>query len=163
MGFKAAAYACIAQFDNVIPVWGVQREWELDEFIGYSDDPPILNQKMREPIERDLNELGKEFCRGCGYCLPCPAGIDIPNAVRMSLMIRRAPVLVYLNDDCMEKMNNVDRCVQCNQCKSRCPYGLDTPVLLMVSWIDYKTVVPPLHAHDPIKTFVLFCPIFSNA
>lgn len=138
---SAAAYAYIAQFDNVIPVWGVQREWELDEFIGFSDNPPILNQKMREQIARDLKELGKEFCRGCGYCLPCPAGIDIPNAARMSLMIRRAPVSVYLNDDWKEKMDKVDKCSHCNQCKSRCPYGLDTPALLMENLIDYKKFI----------------------
>ncbi|MBN1602103.1 MAG: hypothetical protein JW915_10870 [Chitinispirillaceae bacterium] len=44
---------------------------------------------------------GKGFCRDCGYSLPCPAGyrIDIPDAARMFLMIRRAPLSVYLNDD----------------------------------------------------------------
>ena len=29
---SAAAYAYLAQFDNVLPIWGVQRESELDEF-----------------------------------------------------------------------------------------------------------------------------------
>jgi aryl-alcohol dehydrogenase-like predicted oxidoreductase len=138
---SAAAYAYIAQFDNVIPVWGVQREWELDEFIGYNDHPPILNQEMREQIEQDRSELGKGFCRGCGYCLPCPAGIDIPNAARMSLMLRRAPVSVYLNDDWKEKMKKIDGCIHCNQCKSRCPYELDTPALLVENRIDYKKFI----------------------
>lgn len=135
---SAAAYAYVAQFDNVLPIWGVQREKELDEFIGYNDNPPILNQELKAQIERDRISLGKEFCRGCGYCLPCPAGIDIPNAARMSLLIRRAPVSVYLNDEWKEKMKKIDECINCNHCRKHCPYGLDTPGLLRENWGDYK-------------------------
>jgi aryl-alcohol dehydrogenase-like predicted oxidoreductase len=135
---SAAAFAYVAQFDNVLPIWGVQREKELDEFIGYNDNPPILNQELKAQIERDRISLGKEFCRGCGYCLPCPAGIEIPNAARMSLLIRRAPVSVYLNDEWKEKMKKIDGCINCNHCRTHCPYGLDTPGLLRENWGDYK-------------------------
>jgi predicted aldo/keto reductase-like oxidoreductase len=135
---SAAAYAYIAQFDNVIPIWGVQRENELDEFIKYIDYPPILNKELEAQIECDRLTLGKDFCRGCGYCLPCPADIDIPNAARMSLLIRRAPVSVYLNDDWKAKMKKVDNCINCNHCKDQCPYGLDTPKLLRENWADYR-------------------------
>jgi aryl-alcohol dehydrogenase-like predicted oxidoreductase len=135
---SAAAYAYLAQFDNVIPIWGVQRENELDEFIKYIKYPPILNKELEAQIERDRLALGKNFCRGCGYCLPCPADIDIPNAARMSLLIRRAPVSVYMNVDWNEKMKKVDSCINCNHCKDHCPYGLDTPKLLRENWADYK-------------------------
>ena len=37
---SAAAYAWQAEFDNALPIWGVQRESELDEFISYIDNPP---------------------------------------------------------------------------------------------------------------------------
>jgi predicted aldo/keto reductase-like oxidoreductase len=96
---SVAAYAYLAQYDNVLPIWGVQREKELDEFISYIGNPPVLNEAMAALIENDRNMLNGEFCRGCGYCLPCPANIDIPTSARMSLMIRRAPTSVYLNDD----------------------------------------------------------------
>lgn len=135
---SAAAYAYLAQFDNVLPIWGVQREKELDEFIGYIDNPPTLNQTLTALIEHDRSELAKDFCRGCGYCLPCPAGIDIPTSARMSLMIRRAPVSVYLSDDWKEKMKKIDDCINCNHCKNHCPYSLDTPKLLRENWEDYK-------------------------
>jgi predicted aldo/keto reductase-like oxidoreductase len=135
---SAAAYAYLAQFDNVLPIWGVQREKELDEFIWYIDNPPTLTQTLAAVIERDRSELAKDFCRGCGYCLPCPAGIDIPTSARMSLMIRRAPVSVYLSDDWKEKMKKIDNCINCNHCKNHCPYGLDTPKLLKENWADYK-------------------------
>lgn len=135
---SAAAYAYLAGFDNVLPIWGIQREKELDEFIGFIDNPPVLNEELEAIIEKDRRELGMNFCRGCGYCLPCPAEIDIPTSARMSLMIRRAPVSVYLNDYWKEKMSLVENCIHCDNCKSHCPYGLDTPTLLAENWADYK-------------------------
>lgn len=35
---SAAAYAFLAQYDNVLPIWGVQRERELDEFLAYRSE-----------------------------------------------------------------------------------------------------------------------------
>jgi aryl-alcohol dehydrogenase-like predicted oxidoreductase len=138
---SAAAYAYLAQYDNVLPIWGVQREKELDEFIGYIENPPVLNDELSALIEHDRNELSGDFCRGCGYCLPCPAGIDIPTSARMSLMIRRAPVSVYLNEEWKEKMKRIEACIHCNHCKNHCPYGLNTPKLLEDNWKDYKNFI----------------------
>ena len=138
---SAAAYAFLAQYDNVLPIWGVQREKELDEFISYIDAPPVLDEALSAIIEKDRKSLKGEFCRSCGYCLPCPAGIDIPNAARMSLMIRRAPISVYLNEEWQGKMRKVEDCIQCNHCKEHCPYGLDTPQLLKENWADYQTFI----------------------
>ena len=75
-----------AQYDNVLPIWGVQRKSELEEFISYIDNPPVMNDEIKALIEHDRKELSGEFCRGCGYCMPCPAGIEINNCARMSLI-----------------------------------------------------------------------------
>ncbi|PYG85621.1 putative aldo/keto reductase-like oxidoreductase [Ruminiclostridium sufflavum DSM 19573] len=138
---SAAAYAYLAQYDNVLPIWGIQREKELEEFAGYIDNPPVLNRELSAAIEQDKKELGAEFCRGCGYCLPCPANIDIPTSARMSLMIKRAPASIYLNKEWQGKMKRIDDCINCGHCKSHCPYGLDTPELLRKNWRDYKTFI----------------------
>jgi len=136
-----AAYAYLAQYDNVLPIWGIQKETELDEFISYIADPPALTKELESVIRKDRDELSKDFCRGCGYCLPCPVEIDIPTSARMSLMIRRAPVSVYLNDAWKAKMKKIDDCTHCNHCKDNCPYGLDTPTLLEENWADYKNFI----------------------
>ena len=86
---SAAAYAYMLQFDNVLPIWGIQRERELDEFLSYQEKEPVLEGGLAEAIRRDREELQGEFCRGCGYCMPCPAGIEISTCARMSLLIRR--------------------------------------------------------------------------
>jgi len=138
---SAAAYAYLAQYDNVLPIWGIQREKELDEFISYIENPPVLNDALSAIIEHDQKELSGEFCRGCGYCMPCPAKIDIPISARMSLMIRRSPTSVYLSDEWKEKMKRIEDCIHCDHCKNHCPYGLDTPKLLAVNLADYKSFI----------------------
>lgn len=136
---SALAYAYLAQFDHVAPIWGVQRERELDEFLSYQEKPPVLTKEMRDKIEKDRLELSGEFCRGCGYCMPCPAGIEINNCARMSLMLRRAPKEEYLTKEWQEKMKKIENCLECGKCMSKCPYGLKTPELLKKNYEDFKT------------------------
>ena len=138
---SAAAYAFEAQYDNVLPIWGVQRETELDEFLSYIDAPPRMNEELRAVIEKDRAELRGEFCRGCGYCMPCPVGIEINSCARMSLLLRRSPAAAYLSPEGQAKMKKIESCLHCNQCKAKCPYGLDTPALLARNYEDYKRVL----------------------
>ena len=138
---SAAAYAFEAQYDNVLPIWGVQREQELDEFISYIDNPPVMTQELADIIAHDREELSGDFCRGCGYCMPCPAGIEINNCARMSLLLRRSPSELQLTPEVQEKMKKIENCLHCNKCKSKCPYGLDTPALLAKNYEDYKRVL----------------------
>lgn len=138
---SAAAYAYLAQYDNVLPIWGVQREKELDEFLSYIDNPPAMTEELAAVIKKDREELLGEFCRGCGYCMPCPVGIEINTCARMSLLLRRAPSAGYLGEEWQEKMGKIEECLHCNQCKSHCPYSLDTPALLSKNLEDYKNVL----------------------
>ena len=138
---SAAAYAFLAQYDNVLPIWGVQREKELDEFISYIDNPPCMTAKLEAFIEAERLELSGEFCRGCGYCMPCPVGIEINNCARMSLLLRRSPSELQLTEEVQAKMKKIEDCLNCGQCKSKCPYELDTPALLAKNYEDYKQVV----------------------
>lgn len=136
-----AAYAYLSLYDNVLPIWGIQRLSELNEFIEYIKNPPKMNSQISDLIENDKKILSGEFCRGCGYCLPCPAGIDIPNAARMSLMIRRAPTNVFFGEEWQEKMKKIEDCINCNHCLENCPYGLDTPNLLRKNLEDYEKTI----------------------
>lgn len=138
---SAAAYAFLAQYGNVLPIWGVQRESELDEFLSYIDNPPSMTEELAAVIAHDREELLGDFCRGCGYCMPCPAGIEINSCARMSLMIRRAPSAAQLTPEMQEKMKKIESCLHCGRCKSKCPYGLDTPALLEKNYKDYCEIL----------------------
>lgn len=138
---SAAAYAFEAQFENVLPIWGVQRESELDEFLSYIENPPVMTPELQAVIDRDRQELQGEFCRGCGYCMPCPVGIEINNCARMSLMIRRAPSDAQLTEEMQQKMLRIEQCLHCGRCRAKCPYHLDTPALLEKNLKDYKEIL----------------------
>lgn len=132
------AYAYLAQFP-VAPIWGIQKESELDEFLSYNENPPALTEERRAYIEKEREELCGEFCRGCGYCMPCPVGIEINTCARMSLLIRRSPAQGHLTPKSQAMMKKVEDCIGCGKCKTKCPYGLDTPTLLKKNYEDYKT------------------------
>ena len=138
---SAAAYAFMIPFENVLPIWGIQRMHELDEFLSYQDKEPVLEGELKAVVEADIKELQGGFCRGCGYCMPCPAGIEINNMARMSLMNRRAPSEAQLTEEMQEKMKKIEDCLHCGQCSSRCPFGLDTPALLEKNYEDYKEIL----------------------
>ena len=136
-----AAFAFMAQFDNVLPIWGIQKEKELADWLSFFTSAPTMTEEIRSYIVKERLELTGEFCRGCGYCMPCPAGIEINNAARMSLMLRRAPSKDWLTEQWQEKMAKIDTCLSCGQCSSRCPYELDTPELLKRNLADYRRVL----------------------
>lgn len=105
-----AAYAYLAQFDNVLPIWGIQKESELDEFISYQTKAPELTQE-----------------------------IQINQCARMSLMLRRAPAASWLNEHWQNEMKKIEECLNCGKCMTKCPYHLNTPELLKKNYKDYKT------------------------
>lgn len=136
------AYAYLAQFP-VAPIWGIQRESELDEFLSYNDNPPTLTPERLAYIEQERRDLAGDFCRGCGYCMPCPVGIEINTCARMSLLLRRSPTAGNLSEKGQAMMKKIENCLHCGQCSAKCPYGLDTPALLQKNYEDYKTFLKP--------------------
>lgn len=138
---SAAAYAFADQYDHVLPIWGIQKEEELDEFLSYISVPPAMTPELQAVIDADRKHLSGSFCRGCGYCMPCPAGIEINNCARMSLLMRRSPTAGHLSEKGRAKMMKIKDCLHCSQCVSRCPYGLNTPELLARNLKDYEEIL----------------------
>ena len=112
-----ACMAFMLQFDNVLPIWGIQKQSELDEWISYMDNPPSMTPEMTAFIEKERKEL------------------------RTSLMLRRAPSSFWLSPKWQAEMMKIEDCVNCGLCSSRCPYELDTPALLRRNLEDYKEVL----------------------
>ncbi|MBE6963451.1 MAG: aldo/keto reductase [Ruminococcaceae bacterium] len=140
-----ACYAFMREYPHVVPIWGIQHEWELDEWLELDKRDPRMTPELRAVIEKDRKELAGNFCRSCGYCLPCAAGIDIPQAARMNALLRRSPYQQYMTDTWYAKMHKIEACIHCDACKSRCPYGLDTPALLQLMLEDYDAFYAEHH------------------
>ncbi|MCR5747395.1 MAG: aldo/keto reductase [Lachnospiraceae bacterium] len=135
------AMAFMTEYDNVLPIWGVQHMTELNEWLSYMKDTPEMNEERAAFISKEKEELSGDFCRGCGYCMPCPAGIQINNCARMSLLLRRAPSSAWLTPEWQEKMEKIEDCINCRQCTTKCPYELSTPELLKKNLEDYRKVL----------------------
>lgn len=134
----AASFAYLRQFDNVVPIWGIEKETELDEFMAMEENPPALDQELLSVIETDRRELGQDFCRGCGYCTPCPMGINIPWVGRMALLLKRARYQTFLTAEWRESMELIESCTYCGHCQSKCPYQLDTPRIIRKNLDAYR-------------------------
>ena len=138
------SYAFLSQYP-VVPLWGVQYRHELDNILQLMADPPRLTEAVWEKINALRQELSEDFCRGCGYCLPCPAGIPINNAARMTLLMGRSPWQPYVTPQWQEQMARIENCQHCGACASRCPYHLDTPALLQRNYAQYKQFLKEHH------------------
>ncbi len=142
-GLLTNSEACMAFMSeyNVLPIWGIQRDKELDEWLSYFNREVKMTDEIRAFIDKEREELLGDFCRGCGYCAPCTVGIQINNCARMAQLIRRAPSEEYLGEFWQGEMMKIEKCVDCGACKKRCPYELDIPTLLRKNLADYKEIL----------------------
>lgn len=133
-----ACHAFMKSYDNVVPIWGIQKLEELAQWLALAEEDPDLDEELSAFIRQERQELSGSFCRSCGYCMPCPAGIEIFNCARMNMLLRRSPWQQYMTDTWREKMEKINDCIGCRSCSSRCPYQLDTPNLLKYMLKDYR-------------------------
>ena len=142
-GLLTNAKVCMAFMNAypVLPIWGIQRETELEEWLEIFREEPVITDEIQKVIDQDRAELLGEFCRGCGYCAPCTSGIIINQCARMSQMIRRAPSEAWLSDYWKAEMQKIETCTKCGACLKRCPYELNIPELLKKNFEDYQKIV----------------------
>ena len=133
-----ACHAFMKRYDNVVPIRGIQHLWELEEWLAIAAEDPDMDDELAAVIAADRKQLSAEFCRGCGYCMPCPQGIEINNSARMNMLLRRSPWRQYYSPEWREKMERIEECVECRQCAEKCPYGLDTPNILKFMLQDWR-------------------------
>ena len=133
-----AAYAFFQQMPHAVPIWGIQKKEELQEFLDYAQQGVTMAPDLQQIIETDRKELAGNFCRGCGYCMPCREGIIINNIARLPQLLRRSPWEQYMTPEWCAEMAKVDNCRRCGACESKCPYGLNCTQLLRESLEDWK-------------------------
>ncbi len=138
LGSARACHAFMAQYDNVVPIWGIQKLEELEQWLALAEEDPQMDEELAAFIQKERQELSGSFCRSCGYCMPCPVGIEIRNCARMDMLLRRSPWQEYMSDEWRAKMEKIEDCLGCRQCSSRCPYQLDTPNILKYMLKDYR-------------------------
>ncbi|MCL2139155.1 MAG: aldo/keto reductase [Treponema sp.] len=146
-----AAFAFLRQYETVIPIWGIQKKIELDEFLSLEKEPPPLDNDLQSVIDADKAELSGTFCRCCDYCKPCSVGIPISNAARISFLLGRMVKENFLTPEWQNNMRLIDNCTKCGHCIKHCPYNLDVPSLLKQQQKEYFKILADHVAHYSVE------------
>ncbi len=110
----------------VIP--GMESEKQIKENTEAANNP--LTEEEKQGLEEESKKIGKHLCRRCGYCMPCPQGIDIVMVNTFNRMYE------WMNMKETAKLRyaalevKADACTECGQCEQKCPYNL--PVIEMM-------------------------------
>ena len=103
---------------------GFEHMEEVDEVLALWKEGPPLSAEDRRAIERLRKELGTRFCRRCGYCSPCPHGVQIISLMTMESIVKRFPGHMLSEDWIAGSGQSLENCIECGQCEEKCPYKL---------------------------------------
>lgn len=90
--------------------------------VGGSTEP--LTSEEQDELNKEIELLGNDFCRRCGYCKPCPEGIDIPNVFLFEGYVTRYNLPDYGKSKYEALPVKATSCVRCRKCERKCPYNL---------------------------------------
>ena len=123
------SFRYLLQFDHIIPDPGIEKPEELREIVRIVKEKQLLTADDKKAIEKLRAELDSVWCHRCDYCQPCPQGISISSVLSAKSLYKRFTLERFksLSGAALEKART---CLECNQCKPRCPYHLDIPRLL---------------------------------
>ncbi len=107
--------------DISIPGMGSPEEVERDAAV---DLTAPLTQEELDRCAAIRKELGTQFCRRCGYCAPCPNGIDIPQNFLLANYARKYGLAGWAQERYKAMPYHAGSCVMCGACEKRCPYNL---------------------------------------
>ncbi len=103
-------------------------------------------RRLVAELKADIGAAVKIGCTGCGYCMPCPKGVDIPGAFRCynatAIESKAAGRREYFQTVALRREPPFpSRCVACGRCEARCPQHL--PIIRTLKEAD--RVLRPLH------------------
>ena len=85
--------------------------------------------RLVERVRERIREKMKVGCTGCGYCMPCPSGVDIPTAFHCYNMLyaekRSSGKKEYLRATAMRREpTSASQCIRCGRCEKHCPQAI---------------------------------------
>jgi hypothetical protein len=95
-----------------------------------TDDDLGLIKRVRETYE----ELAPIPCTGCGYCIPCPNGVEIPRLFRIyneAMMYDDLEGARRAYNNWVKEEQRANMCVECGACQEKCPQSLE-----IIDWLQ---------------------------
>ncbi len=131
----------LLQFETVLPDPGIEKVAEIEEIVDIVNGAWELTSEEQDKIETIRAEVGTRFCRRCGYCQPCPQGVEIPLLMNYESFLKRFPQKHMLEGWVAEAMESGRDCIQCGECEERCPYQLPIREMLAEGLEAYDKVI----------------------
>ena len=119
----AMRFIC-ANGDVSVIIPGMADVSELSQNLAAINNTAPLSGAECEKIDSIRKELGTQFCRRCGYCAPCSAGISIPNMFLFEGYLRRYGLADWARGRYESLPKTASDCIGCGVCETRCPYNL---------------------------------------
>lgn len=122
--YAQGAVTCVLSGMNTMEMLDENIETaEKDHLV--SDETEALFREVREAI----NSSKKIDCSGCSYCMPCPAGVDIPGAFRCynvsySDGYRKGFKEYLFCTTFKSSKTNASLCIKCGLCETKCPQSI---------------------------------------
>jgi predicted aldo/keto reductase-like oxidoreductase len=131
----------LLQFDNVIPVPGVEKKEEIEEIVDIVEGRIELTSDDKKKIEDFKKELGTRFCQYCGYCMPtCPQEINIPSVINLRISWELWPQESF-RERKKDTIKTAKTCTECGICEEKCPYSLPIRDMIQESIKFYESIV----------------------
>jgi predicted aldo/keto reductase-like oxidoreductase len=111
---------------------GMRSVGEVEENCATASRVDPLSDEEKVAIEMSMDEnkrLADLYCTGCGYCMPCPHGVNIP----VNFHIMNSHRIYGLLDYAQRRYNRLSKpahpergkqaaeCVECGECEPKCP------------------------------------------
>ncbi len=127
----------LLQFDNVVPDPGIKKVEEIEEIVDIVNGSCELTPQEWQQIENIRAALGRRFCQWCGYCMPCPQGVNIPPLMNARTIGSYGEGFFSWVAEAVESAKN---CVQCGECEEKCPYNLPIREMIVENIEFYERV-----------------------
>lgn len=118
------AFKFLNGFPDLIPVPGIERPEEIEQIAKIVDSGATLEGNDKKRATQISTELGKRFCRRCGYCDPCPNGVPIQLAMLLDSFVIRFNKESMISGFAKRIAEDGVNCLECGECESKCPYEL---------------------------------------
>ena len=82
--------------------------------------------------------LGTDYCRDCGQCMPCPENINIPAVLRFHTLYENYSLKAWAKKLYCGLEVKADKCNGCGECEGKCPYKLSITHMLKKAQVELE-------------------------